>query len=146
MSTQNAIDWGNPDCLVSKYFTVGEVTQNDPERIPMPGSVEEINILVLAAELDLIREAHDGPIGITSWNRPYDINLAVGGVPDSQHITGAAADIYPIDGDGQDFEDWLDSLWGGALGYGQFSGRGFTHIDLRGGGFKRGEGEIRWYY
>jgi Peptidase M15 len=73
------------------------------------------------------------PIGVTSWYRPYAVNLAVGGVPDSQHITGAAVDIYPMEGGDQEFEDWLDNNWGGALGYGQAAGRGFTHIDLRPG-------------
>jgi hypothetical protein len=146
MTTQHEIDWAKPDCLISEFFTVAEVTQGDPDRIPTPGSEEEINILRLAAELDLIREAWDGPIGVTSWYRPYAINLAVGGVPDSQHITGAAVDIYPIDGDCQEFEDWLDEEWGGALGYGAFSGREFTHIDLRGGGWQNGGAEIRWYY
>lgn len=146
MSHSNAIDWANPDCLISKFFSVGEVTQHDPDRIPTPGSEEEINILLLAAELDLIREAWGRPIGVTSWYRPYKINLAVGGVPDSQHIHGSAADIYPIDADEVEFEDWLDSQWGGALGYGAYGGRGFTHIDLRAGGWMRGEGNIRWYY
>jgi hypothetical protein len=146
MQTQHAIDWGNPACLLSKYFTVGEVTQNDPERVPTPGSEEEINILCLAAELDLIREAWDGPIGVTSWFRPYHINLAVGGVSNSQHITGGAADIYPIGASEYEFEEWLDARWGGALGYGAAAGRGFTHVDLRGGGFDRGQGEIRWTY
>jgi hypothetical protein len=146
MQNQPPIDWNKPDCLVSKYFTVREVTQGDEQRIPTPGSEEEINIFALAAELDLIREAWGEPIGVTSWNRPYWVNKAVGGVSNSQHITGGAADIYPINGGGQEFEDWLDVEWGGALGYGQAAGRGFTHIDLRGGGYKRGPGEIRWSY
>jgi hypothetical protein len=146
MNTQRSIDWADPACPISRYFTVGEVTQNDPERVPTPGSEEEINIFALAAELDLIREQWGEPIGVTSWYRPYHINLAVGGVSNSQHISGAAADIYPINGGGQEFEEWLDIYWGGALGYGQASGRGFTHVDLRGGGFKDGTGEIRWTY
>jgi Peptidase M15 len=146
MQSQHAIDWNDPACLLSKYFTVGEVTQNDPERVPSPGSEEEINILSLAAEFDLIREDWDGPIGVTSWYRPYEINLAVGGVPNSQHITGGAVDLYPLEGGNLEFEDWLNLNWGGALGYGQAAGRGFTHIDLRGGGWKRGPGDIRWNY
>lgn len=146
MQSQHAIDWNRPDCLISKYFSVREVTQGDEQRIPAPGSAEEINILTLAAELDLIREAWDGPIGVTSWNRPYWVNRAVGGVSNSQHITGGAADIYPIDSSEYEFEEWLDARWGGAMGYGAAAGRGFTHIDLRGGGFDRGEGEIRWTY
>jgi hypothetical protein len=44
------------------------------------------------------------------------------------------------------FEAWLDSHWGGGLGYGVKSGLGFTHLDLRGGGFDWGGGEIRWEY
>lgn len=146
MKFQSPIDWANPQCPISKCFTVGEVTQRDAERIPSPGSEEEINILALAEQLDLIRESWGAAIAITSWYRPYLINLAVGGVADSQHITGGAADIYPIEGDGQHFEEWLDIYWGGALGYGQHSGRGFTHVDLRGGGFKDGAGSIRWTY
>lgn len=146
MNTQHAIDWNKPDCLVSKYFTVREVTQGDEQRIPTPGSEEEINILTLAAELDLVREAWGGPIGVTSWHRPYWVNKAVGGVSNSQHITGGAADIYPIGASEYEFEEWLDARWGGALGYGAAAGRGFTHVDLRGGGFDRGQGEIRWSY
>jgi hypothetical protein len=146
MKFQLPIDWANTHCPISQYFSVGEVTQLDPERIPSPGSEEEIQIMLLAGELDLIRDSWGAPLAITSWYRPYEINLACGGVPDSQHITGGAADIYPIVGDGQHFEEWLDLYWGGGLGYGQHSGRGFTHVDLRGGGFKRGAGSIRWTY
>ena len=146
MKNHHPIDWTNPDCLVSQHFSVGEVTQLDPERIPAPGSDEEKQIIALALQLDQIRESWGAAIGVTSWYRPYETNRAVGGVLDSQHITGGAADIYPIEGDGQHFEEWLDIYWGGGLGYGQHSGRGFTHIDLRGGGFKDGPGSIRWTY
>ena len=146
MNLQKPIDWNNHNSLISQYFSVGEVTQMDSERIPASGSEEEINIIALALQLDRIRESWGAAIGVTSWYRPYETNIAVGGVLDSQHITGGAADIYPIDGDGQHFEEWLDTYWGGAMGYGQQSGRGFTHIDLRGGGFKDGPGTIRWTY
>lgn len=148
MITQPLIDWTNPACLISQYFSVAEVTQGDPDRIPTPGSEEESNILALAAELDKIRDEWGGPIGVTSWYRPYQINLAVGGVPDSQHIHGLAADIYPANGDIYDFELWLAENWDGAVGYG--AERGFVHVDLRGGGWQRqdypGEEPIRWYY
>jgi hypothetical protein len=146
MKTQEPIDWANPQCPISQHFSVGEVTKGEAERIPALGSEEECNIMRLAHQLDLIRDSWGAAIGVTSWYRPYEINLACGGVADSQHITGGAADIYPVEGDGQHFEEWLDIYWGGALGYGQHGGRGFTHIDLRGGGFKRGPGKIRWPY
>jgi Peptidase M15 len=144
MANQHQIDWRNPDCFISKYFTVGEVTQNDPRRIPAPNSEEEINILTLAADLDLLREEWDGPIGITSWYRPADVNAEVGGARYSQHITGGAADVCPIGGDIYDFQEWVDERWGGGLGYG--APRGFVHLDLRDGGWERGAAEIRWSY
>lgn len=140
------INWNDPKCRISKYFTVGEVTQNDPRRKPLPGSDIERNCLELARELDHVRETWGSPIGVTSWYRPPDVNAEVGGVFDSQHLSGRAADIYTIDSDGfgqrdRNFEHWLDTVaWKGrALGYGISSRRGFTHVDLR-------IGEERWNY
>lgn len=147
MNTQHAIDWNVSSCAISRFFKVSEVTQGDDRRIPIALSEVEFNVLTMAAELDLIRQEWGGAIGVTSWYRPPSVNAEVGGVVDSQHITGGAVDIYPMEEwRGQEFEDWLDNRWGGALGYGQASGRGFTHIDLRGGGLRRGEGDIRWRY
>jgi hypothetical protein len=135
-----SINWNNPKAKVSRFFTVAEVTQNDSRRIPRNGSVEERNILKLAIELDKIREKWGAPIGVTSWYRPPQVNAEVGGVPNSQHINGSAVDIYDLSGRDYDFEAFLDQAWGDrALGYGVASGRGFTHLDLRPGGF-------RWNY
>jgi len=141
------IDWKNPQCKVSRYFTVAEVTQGDRRRIPEKGSTAEQNILRLARELDKVREAWGSPIGVTSWYRPHPVNGEVGGVSDSQHIPGLAADIYTMDATDQrhprnrEFEHWLDtSAWAErALGYGCAANRGFTHVDLR-------PGRIRWNY
>ena len=140
------IDWNDMNSRVSRYFTVAEVTQKDRRRIPAANSQEQKNILLLASELDRVRDAWGKPIGVTSWYRPVDINLSVGGVFDSQHILGLAADIYTMDSDGssardREFENWLDKIaWNDrALGLGVRSGRGFTHVDLR-------TGLIRWDY
>lgn len=135
------IDWHDNNCKISQYFTVGEVTQKDSRRIPIAGGPEEANIMALARELDTVRGAWGSPIGVTSWYRPPEINAAVGGVANSQHIHGSAADIYTMNGRGQEFERWLDSnVWADrALGYGVASGKGFTHLDLR-------QGHIRWHY
>lgn len=140
------IDWTNPHCYVSKFFTVGEVTQFDDRRVPLPDSPEEIQIRLLAIELDRIRADWGSAIGVTSWYRPPEINRAVGGASNSQHITGGAADIYTMDGRDREFEAYLDANWGGGLGYGVKSGLGFTHIDMRGGGWQYGDGSIRWDY
>jgi len=140
------IDWTNYNSKISNYFTVGEVTKGDARRTPAKGSTAESNILALAAELDKLRQEWGSAIGVTSWYRPPAINAAVGGVSNSQHILGSAADIYTLNGLDEEFERWVSTRWGGAVGYGVASGLGFTHVDLRGGGFRRGAALIRWNY
>lgn len=139
------INWQNPNTKVSKFFTVGEVTQGDRRRVP-PNVPIELNIIRLAWELDKIRADWGSPIGVTSWYRPPEVNRAVGGVANSPHLEGLAADIYPIGGNLQEFQKWLDARWYGRLGYG--AAKGFVHVDLRNGkGFNstttKGE---RWGY
>jgi len=135
-----SINWNKPSSKVSKYFTVGEVTQDDKRRIPRTGTDVEKNILFLAKELDKIRDAWGSPIGVTSWYRPQQVNSEVGGVSNSQHLTGSAVDIYTLSGSDQEFENFLDIVWSNRhLGYGVGSGRGFTHLDLR-------MGKGRWDY
>lgn len=140
-----SIDWRNPNARVGKYFRVVDVTQNDSRRIPATADAIG-NILQLASELDKMREEWGSGVGVTSWYRPPLVNRAVGGVANSTHIFGKAADVYPLNGRDREFEDFLDRYWGGALGYGVASGRGFTHLDTRGGGWRRGSGAIRWWY
>lgn len=131
-------DWHNTDCQVSQYFTVFDVTKGDPRRIPSDPQIQQ-NILRLAKELDRVRESWGGPIAVTSWYRPSAVNKAIGGTSQSQHLTGKAADVYPMNGELFKFQDWLDKVaWKDkALGYG--AKKGFVHLDLR-------PGRIRWIY
>ncbi len=140
-----AIDWENFNQKISNYFTVGEVLNRDLRRIPDNSDVLG-NIYALADELDKMREEWGSAVGVTSWYRPPAINRAVGGVSNSQHLYGAAVDVYTFDGQDAEFEKFLNAHWGGALGYGIESGRGFTHLDLREGGWRRGPKAIRWWY
>lgn len=135
---QEEIDWNNSQQSISKHFHVYEVTQGDVRRIPKNEDVKQ-NILKLATELDDIRDQWGSPILVTSWYRPPLVNREVGGVSNSQHLYGLAADILPLEGSIYKFENWLDNeVWTNrALGLG--SRKGFCHVDLR-------EGDIRWIY
>lgn len=130
--TRQGIDWNDFGCPVGKYITVGEVLQYDLRRKPIIGSQEENALIELCKEFDAIREAWDGPIGVTSGYRPEPINSQVGGVPNSYHTKGMALDIYPIDASMQKFYNWLIQRWTGGFGDGR--NRGFIHIDTRNGG------------
>ena len=142
------VNWKNPQCKVSKYFTVLEVTQGDRRRVPVVGSQIEKNIFRFAKELDIVREAYGHPLGVSSFFRPEPINTQVGGSSKSSHRFGFAADIYPLAGGTvKQLQDWLDNRWLDALGFGWKSG--FVHLDSRGGGgFDKpgSEGKVRWNY
>jgi hypothetical protein len=143
----NVIQWSDESTKISKYFSAGEVTKGDPKRIPKSGSQQEKAILLLANELDKLREAWGSPLIVTSWYRPPLVNARVGGVSNSQHIKGCAVDIAPLDGDIYAFQSWCDSRWCGALGYG--AKKGFVHLDMRNGlgfGVPDSNKGVRWNY
>lgn len=134
------INWLDFNCPISKYFTVGEVSKFSKERI-VHNALHRINAIKLAKLLDSVREEWGKPLGVTSWYRPSPVNNRVNGARNSQHLTASGVDIYPINGNGLEFEKWLDKRWLRALGYGQRSGRNFTHCDLR-----QSATPIRWNY
>lgn len=140
------INWRNPNMKISRYFSVGEVTRNDANRIPIAGSDIEANILRLARELDKIRDDWGSGIIVTSWYRPPAVNQAVGGASNSQHLYGRAVDIKPASKDLTQFQSFLDRYWYGALGYG--ANKGFVHLDTRNGKGWKDEGKkgVRWNY
>jgi len=123
------IDWTDFSSNVGKYFTVGEVSLYDRERI-VNNSLHRENVIKLAKELDKIREIF-GPIKITSWYRPPNVNRRVGGVSNSQHLYGLAADIITLEKDLIYVENYLDKYWQGRLGRGAKNPkRRFIHLDL----------------
>ena len=117
---------------VSRYFTWGEVWQWDQRRITDDTRIL-MNIRQHALHLDGLREAWGSPLIVTSWYRDPVTNAAVGGVSNSQHLTGGAADLYPSNGEAQSFEAFCVAHWEfGGIGKGVSSGKGFVHLDSRG--------------
>ena len=80
--------------------------------------------------LDRIRERLGVPIIVNSGYRCPEHNAEVGGVSDSQHVLGTAADITY---DGVDV-DYLAEIAEecGADGIGKYYYQDFVHIDVRG--------------
>lgn len=89
----NCVDWTNPSCKISKYFTVKEACWLHLSHVLYtPSEIEKDNILKTAAKMDLIRDFIKYPINIVSWIRPAAYNKMVGGAPKSEHIVGNAVD------------------------------------------------------
>ncbi|MCZ8291196.1 D-Ala-D-Ala carboxypeptidase family metallohydrolase, partial [Microcystis sp. LE19-59.1C] len=143
--TPKDVDWSDMSTHLTPHFTLGENLRNDPRRIPHDTTLQN-NILTIMRELEKIRTDYGKPIIITSGYRPEQINRAVGGLSNSQHIRGTAVDICPAHGDVFEFQKWVDQHWYGALGWG--AKKGFVHIDCRNGkGWKTGgEKGVRWNY
>ena len=79
--------------------------------------------------LDRIRDSLGVPVYITSGFRCPSHNASVGGVANSQHLDGTAADITY---DGVDVEKLTDiAIDSGASGVGSYFNQGFVHVDCR---------------
>ena len=74
-----------------KYFKMKEFECRDG--CPMPASARENIEALVEAVLDPARERLGKPIYVNSGYRCPRHNAAVGGVPNSQHMRGEAADI-----------------------------------------------------
>lgn len=81
-----------------KYFSIDELCDSAVARqlhidnTPPPEAVENLKALVEAL-LDPARAALKSPIRINSGYRCKRLNKSVGGVSNSQHLTGEAADL-----------------------------------------------------
>ena len=81
-----------------RYFKLIEFTASatardlDIDNTPSKEAIENIEALV-SKVLDPLRDAFGKPIYVRSGYRSVDLNMAVGGVKNSQHIKGEAADI-----------------------------------------------------
>ena len=97
---------------ITMHFTLDELYASATAKARgiqnKPGTAEIINLVYLAAYvLEPLREAMGEPIKIGSGFRCPQLNRAVGGVANSQHIKGQAADLC-IDGDMKKGKRWFE--------------------------------------
>ncbi len=93
----------NTNMKLSEHFTLGEFckTKTKIENVPNEEQVENLKRVCRWLERlrkrwnDLYGEGDD-PIIINSGFRSPEVNKAVGGVPNSNHLTGCAVDIRCI--------------------------------------------------
>ena len=109
---------------ISKYFSASEVACHH---------CGEVNISpVLLQLLDDMREAIGGPLQVSSVYRCPAHNAAVGGVPNSQHVQGTAADcLIPYGWTVDQLADLAVEL--NADGVGRYYYQEFVHVDVRDG-------------
>lgn len=95
-----------------KYFKLEEfIRSNTAEKFNIdntPGKYELENLNNLVSNiLDPLREYLKNPIKITSGYRSYLLNKMVGGVKNSHHLSGKAADIVPIN---LNFDEFVEKV------------------------------------
>ena len=96
------------------HFTIEELYASQTAKAKginnKPSVQQMINLVYLAAFiLEPLREAMNEPIKIGSGFRSKELNRAVGGVQNSQHMKGQAADLC-IDGDRAKGRKWFEYI------------------------------------
>lgn len=119
-----------PNFTLEEFLPKGlkpDGTQYTVKDVP-PDVLENLN--ELAGWLQFYRSQHGRRIFITSGYRPPEYNARVGGVPNSMHILGKAADFVE---EGQTPAQTQNNFtdWPGGVG----NAKDFTHADL--GEFRR---------
>lgn len=94
-----------------KYFTLKEMLATSIKIKNFPGTWEEIeNLILLTSYLDKVRMKFKKPIRVNSGYRTKGLNVAVGGVYNSDHIKGLAADIVAWSGKESDNRELLEVI------------------------------------
>ena len=97
---------------ISKSFVLEEFTKSDTAKakgiVNAIGQTEVVNLCALVHQvLQPLRDAMGHQVKIGSGYRCPRLNAEVGGVKNSQHMTGEAADLC-IDGDIQKGKRWFE--------------------------------------
>lgn len=109
------------------YFDTKEFESKDGQPSPYGETVVHRELIVL---LNAIRSRFKKPIIVNSGYRSHEHNAKVGGVKNSTHVQGIAADIRPEDlKDLEELQKIADELnpHGGVGFYNTF-----VHVDVRG--------------
>lgn len=105
-------------------FKLGEFLQAGVHEAPPQWILD--NLYFLANRLQVVRDILGKPITITSGYRTSAHNKAVGGAPQSLHLSGMAADIVVPGMPAREVQKVLKN-WSGGMG----SYLHFTHLDCR---------------
>ncbi len=111
------------------FFDTKEFESKDGRPSPFDDTVVKRDLIVM---LNAIRSRYGRPIVVTSGYRSPEHNKAVGGVINSQHVLGTAADIKPLEENMSDLPELQAicdemNVHGGVGFYDTF-----VHIDVRG--------------
>ena len=132
------------DIQLSQHFQLSEFChlQKYPQNIP---TIQQIANMTYGCRqlLEPAREAIGCPIIVNSGFRNADVNRLVGGVRNSQHLLGQAADIRPKDP--AQFQHLVDFLKSHALTDQLLTGNGWLHISWRPFGIPRHFVRIGYY-
>ena len=90
---------------LEEFLTSSTARQKSIENLPSWTVIEHLNELALF--LDELREAWGSGIKINSGFRNDKLNQKVGGVMNSIHKIGFAADVYPVNGKWEEFKRFV---------------------------------------
>ena len=116
-----------PDAQISKNFRLSEFR-------PGEHSYDLIRIAPMLVNIleEIRKRAGDQTLHVTSGYRPIAYNRKVGGVSNSTHIDGLAADIYSEYISTEALWEICDDVIGDRGGVGFYPNQGFVHVDIRG--------------
>ena len=85
----------NANAKLSEHFSLGELTKSNshPEVYNIPSHEAIANMKRLCQWLEVLRKRYNAPIIINSGYRSPQLNKKIGGVANSNHLTGCAVDI-----------------------------------------------------
>ena len=85
----------NSQAKLSEHFVLGEMTKSSshPEVYNIPSHEAIANLKRICTWLEVLRKRYGKPIIINSGYRSPQLNRKIGGVKNSNHLTGCAVDI-----------------------------------------------------